>query len=384
MKEAIVTEVDIIRGVCKCKLFTGGELLNVQWLTPVGSSVGRGGIHSYPEKGERVVLESIGGEYVIIGAKSQVMNENLSRPNYFQEQWVKQDTGDLSYFRDHKQNLMSSAPMDMAQGDKSISSKGGSVVGVLASGSVLVKATNLCNLFLTRIDNFARLVSDRWEHFTAIHSDYVVHKGKKAYRFLGYGLTPDDAKKDRYKYVEVIGDTSLGLELKGKYHTIATDASQTPQNESTAIKVTQVLNYEEEATEATSGYLETQHVRMEERQFLNGRKETIVKTVDEQTHSIEKQHENIYYFQTSDGTNTATAEYKTESITLNWNDKAKVIMDSSGIKINWDDKAKVELTDSSLLADWNGTSKVTLDDSMAKTESSGHSVTVDASGVHLA
>lgn len=365
--EAIVTEVDVDRGVCKCRTYTGGIVYNVQWLQPVGTGTNRGGSYSTPVLNERVVIAQLNGAVVIVGSKSSVIDTNLVNNLDIAEDWEREETGDYSVFRNGNQSLNGHAPSDMLVGDKIVASEGGSFLAALRGGSLLLKASNLAQIFVSKIDNIARFVSERFEHFTAIHSDYVVKKGKKGYRFVGYGRRTRDASQDRYKYYEITGDAEFGEATKGLYHDVTATTDESTSNPTDMIQYRVVAQFDEGSGDDASGYNEAAYKVMEEKQFINGNTEKIVRVADDSAKSTSKQEPQLQFLRTEAG-----ADY------------AEVSATPTEIKIDWKGEAVITMNASTLTVDFKGNSKLTLNDSMAKVESNGHSITIQGSGVAIA
>lgn len=238
VEEGTVTEVDIIRQVCKVKTMSGQNLTNVMWGVPIGGST-RSGDRVSPALGDRVVINSdLGFPLILLKLPKPQSAENIFPPSI--------DTGeqivDTGNYTDAGVNVQvdQNAPTDMLAGDRVIMSQGGAMIAALRGGSVLLRSSRLSQILLSKWDDLVSVVSRNWNHFTDASSDVIRNVSGRVYRYTGYAQTFKDAKIEDYKYHQYIGDTVLA------------EAAKTDQTITSAAAVNDVI-FKEQVTSGSGG-----------------------------------------------------------------------------------------------------------------------------------
>lgn len=110
-------------------------------------------------------------------------------------------------------------PNDALLGDKLLSSVGGALLGLLRGGSVLLRASRLSEIFMSKYIGLVRIVSSNWEHFTDACSDVIRNYKGRVYRYVGYGRSLTEAKNEDYHLNFYYGDTKAAETIKTDYNT---------------------------------------------------------------------------------------------------------------------------------------------------------------------
>ena len=108
-------------------------------------------------------------------------------------------------------------PLDMLNGDRTISSEGGAFIGLLRAGGVLLKSSSLSQIFLSKLDDVVKIVSRNFEHYTDVSSDMVKNFKGRIYRYVGYTNSFHESKAEDYRYHQYFGDTAAAEAVKTSY-----------------------------------------------------------------------------------------------------------------------------------------------------------------------
>lgn len=397
--EGTVYEVDLKRWVCKCKTNGGQVMKSVPWSAASGGA-GRSGVVTSPRVGDRVYISTHTGAPVIIGFKSIIYEQYLGESNHIVDGPVdidSVDTGNLSFMSDPTLRVNQALPPDAVVGDHLLSTEGGSLVGALRGGSVVLKASPLAQVYLTKLDDLYRVMSRNQEHFSDAHTDVVANRDNRPYRFLGYADTVKDVRQDRYNYFELYGDTAAAEAFKGKYRVV--EPSAVPENED-ILRVSQVSSFN---VSGDDGYEDAYEPLYRSELFKDGSLIEVSRTADganESTVTLDHlQHIAQVHDDQEDSFRSETAgliqdrvngsngysniSQSGDEIELDWDGKATITENSSGITIDWKGQGTVTITDSGITCDWNGSSKTVLTSSSATVESNGHKMIVSASGIAM-
>jgi hypothetical protein len=212
LDEGTVTEVDVLRKMCRVKTLSGQNLNGVQWLQPKGGST-RGDDSCSPELGDRCVINSGLGYPLIIGYLPRLQNMDNAFPVNIDQDEELIDTGDFST-APGSVTFSQNAPRDRALGDRLFTSVGGGLVGLLRGGSVLLRSSRLSEIFLSKWDDVVRIVARNYEHYTDVSSSFYRNLKGRVYRYSGYSNNLKDAKQENYKYNEYYGDVAIAEKAK--------------------------------------------------------------------------------------------------------------------------------------------------------------------------
>ncbi len=118
-----------------------------------------------------------------------------------------------------------SDPPDALRGDKILSTKGGVTIAALFS-SILLRASGMAQIVITKLDDLVRIIGRNVEVFTDAITDVIANFRGRGYRFTGTSLSVGDQRSSLYNYYSVLGDTVAGETLKENYYGVA--ASSVP------------------------------------------------------------------------------------------------------------------------------------------------------------
>lgn len=204
--EATVLAVDSVRSVCKILTSYRQSIDSVPWLSSIFEPI---------EFGSRVYVSTASGDPIIIGILPRVGSPDANAPNIDTDAGV--DTGNYTSLSNGLVNDPGK-PLDIVGGDKVISNSMGGLFGVLRGGSIVLKASRLAQIFISKYDDLVRIVARSFEIFTDLSVDVTASVRGRAYRYVAYGHTLDAGRTAQYRYMEVYGDTVLGNNLKDNYY----------------------------------------------------------------------------------------------------------------------------------------------------------------------
>lgn len=211
--EAVVQSVDAERYVCAVKTTKGQRLDNVTWLMECGGS-GRSSKVFTPKMGDRVVLSTGLGYPVILGCLPRVDRDPTS-PLTIDSGSRIAETGKLTPLSGT--SLNSSKPGDFLPGDNLLTSEGGGIVGVLRSGSVLLKSSKLAQIILSKLDSGVKIVGRSVDLYTDLGSEVYASIKGRVYKWVAVSRTPAEAHSGLFRYQEFYGDTAAAEQLKDNY-----------------------------------------------------------------------------------------------------------------------------------------------------------------------
>lgn len=220
LDEGTVTEVDVIRRLCKVKTLSGQNLSGIHWLQSKGGST-RGDDSYTPELGDRAVITSGLGYPIIIGYLPKLQTLDTSFPVNIDYNQDLVDTGSFSPASDSI-SFAQNTPKDRALGDRIFTSSGGGILGILRGGSILMRSSRLAEIFISKWDDVVRIVSRNFEHYTDLSSDFIRNLKGRVYRYTGYAKNQKDAKTENYLYNEYYGDVAIAEKAKTNLSSVDT------------------------------------------------------------------------------------------------------------------------------------------------------------------
>jgi hypothetical protein len=216
--EGIVAQVDPLRKACAVITPDGRPLTGVMWEESVGGS-SRYGDRSSPTMGDRVVVNTSLGYPRISGYLPKLQ----STDNVFS---VSIDTdGNLIDTGNYMNNAGGAVvadqnkPADILAGDRVISTNGGAIIAALRGGSVMLRASRLAQILLSKWDSVVKVVSRSWEHYTDVHSDIIRNNNGYLYRYTGYAgqNALNDSISENYTLNFYYGDVENAEATKTNY-----------------------------------------------------------------------------------------------------------------------------------------------------------------------
>lgn len=329
--EGTVVQVDVHRSLCKVRTLTGQILHSVSWLIPSGGST-RSGDRTCPTVGDRVMIDSGLGYPIIVGYLPRLQVPDGATPIKINSGEKLTDTG--SYSPEGTSTWADqNKPEDILLGDRIISTIGGGFFALLRTGSTIIRASRLSEIFLDRFTQMIRVVSRNWEHFTDVSSDVVRNFKGKVYRYIGYAPTFLQSKNEDYRLHFYYGDTNTAETVKTNYNTYSGSPS------------TNSIIYKEQVTDLPAS---TPRELMRRTLNLSGNQE-------------------VYIW---NGTHFTRVTSTAEQLQFTWNDQnivtikeaeihavhkdgADVILDANGIRATFHD-GNINMSDSSIVTTFDG------------------------------
>lgn len=380
VEEGTVIQVDPIQSLCKVKTLRGQMLTPVQWILPIGGST-RGGDRVCPHVGDRVVLSFGLGSPVIIGFLPKLQLEEGSSPVSISSGEVQVDTGNYSPMGRNTQGDQNK-PRDFMLGDRVMTSFGGGMLGLLRSGTVILRSSRVSEIVLSKFDSLVRIVSRNWEHYSDVCSDVIRNYKGAVYRYTGYTQTLANSKVEEYQYHLYYGNTSTAEAVKTGYRDTEVAATSGP------------VVFKEQVTdrggvEGTSREIARRTVN------LSGEQEVWIFNGETFTRVISTAGElNLSWNRGNDKHYLSIAE---ASIHARHKDGADLVLDSAGVRATFQD-GKVDLSSGSVKTTFGsnefvvnasgvtgtaGAGTFTARPSETSIRNGGHQVVVTAGGVAI-
>lgn len=222
--EATVQSVDVARWVCTVKTTKGQRYNNVIWGMPSGGS-GRSGVSFTPKMGDRVKL-STGLGYPVIESFLPRIDRDPVSPISIDTGSAIGDTGKLTPLEGTSFN--SGKAGDQVAGDHIISSEGGGFMAVLRGGTVMMKASSLAQVLVSKLDDLARIVGRSTEIISEVGVEIFASVKGTAYKYVAYAASPAEARLGLFRYTEYYGDTQTAEALKDTYELGSAGGSVSP------------------------------------------------------------------------------------------------------------------------------------------------------------
>lgn len=371
LNEGTVTEVDVLRKLCKVKTLSGQNLSGVHWLQPKGGS-NRGDDSTTPELGDRAVINTGLGYPLIIGYLPRLQATDNAFPVNINEDENLVDTGSFSPASDAV-TFSQNTPKDRALGDRIFTSSGGGILGILRGGSLLLRSSRLSEIFLCKWDDVVRIVSRNYEHYTDVSSDFIRNLKGRIYRYTGYAKTHGDAKNENYLYNQYFGDVAIAEKAK-------TDLGSTanPAADNRIFK-----------EEIVTGVAETDKQLMYREIHLDGTHDLKVISQDGTLITQIKSRNNdvLVTAKAGDGALFTQALFTKSAVTILASDNGsiftKTLMTKDEVKITYKDQNVVKANATQINMNFNGGADVNLNGSGVQCTYSGHFMNIAASGVTL-
>lgn len=105
----------------------------------------------------------------------------------------------------------SQAPSDAVPGDHLLGGGLRGLVAAMLGGAVMIKASALASVFLSRLASLVRIVSRRYELISDASTEVQANVGDATYRYEEVYASLPDMRNDRPAYLEAAGATATGL-----------------------------------------------------------------------------------------------------------------------------------------------------------------------------
>lgn len=328
LDEGVVLAVDVNSSVCKVKTLTGQVLSSVAWMS-TNLGPGRDGDRSVPCVGARVVLHYGLGTPIIMGSLPRIQAASGATPLVLFDGTPGPDTGNYSPGTAIKGDQ--NKPADMIQGDRVISSVGGSLFASMRAGTIVLRAARTAEIIASKLRGLVRIVSRNWEHFTDLSSDVIKNYKGSLYRYTGYAQTFDLAKVEDYRLNFYYGNCAAA-------ETIKTGYDQYASINGIPIPVTEIT-YKEQITDGTLQ-------KMFRTLDINGNQDVYI---------------------TLDGTTYTRIQSTGNQIQISWKNQHKITINDSQINLIRSDGAQVNMNSSGIQAQMIDTHVVMTSDTIQAT-----------------
>lgn len=222
--EGTVQSVDVSRWVCTVKTTKGQRYNNVIWGMPSGGA-GRSGVSFTPKMGDRVKL-STGLGYPVIESFLPRIDRDPTSPIAIDTGSSQGDTGRLTPLEGSSFN--SGKAGDQVAGDHVISSEGGGFLAVLRGGTVMMKASSLAQVIVSKMDDVVKIVGRSTEIMSELGVEVFASVKGTVYKYVAYAATASEARAGLFRYTEYYGDTQSAEALKDAYELGSAGGSVTP------------------------------------------------------------------------------------------------------------------------------------------------------------
>lgn len=218
--KAAVIRVDDKSRTCKCRDERDGQVyINVRWVSPVD------GEGTAPRQGTRVLLwKEPSGEILIMGRLDYASPEKGYPSSLTDPAWKGTEQGSVGATAGTQ--AQAHAPNDMLPGDKVFGGKGGGIFASLLSGAALIKASPLCQILISRIDDVIRLFSRNYEQYSDANSEVSVNVSGKTYSYREVYRSQAESRASQPVFKEIAG--SVPTALSGGYRYRTASASDGP------------------------------------------------------------------------------------------------------------------------------------------------------------
>ncbi|CAL9986380.1 hypothetical protein VPHD148_0289 [Vibrio phage D148] len=284
-KTCTVMAVDIVRKVCKCLSDSGEILSEVKWVVPMGGTDGNG-LSFHPVENSRVLVDTASGFPFIIGAIPADGTKDVVRPNIGRQSVSEEDIADYSTVNMGDIIRDPGTPRDQRPGDNVMTSDGGGILGLLQSGTAVIKSSPLAQIITSRFGDVVRVVSRNWEHFTDVDETYKTSVRGKTYSLRNIFKNPSKSRSELPSKTRYEGDVAFGETLGKDYASIKEGEFPTdPLIPEDIDKVVKEYTYNE-ADEKTSTH--TQSIVGDMHRTINTPDESSTSVQDESSMELKK------------------------------------------------------------------------------------------------
>lgn len=219
--EATVLSVDTVRDAYTVKTVKGQRYRGVLALSMFGG-YGRA-THGFSFKvGDQVLLSTALGYPVILGAMPRIDRDPVI-PVAIDPGGELVDLGNLTSMTGS--SLNSGRPRDFVAGDVVFTTEGGGLLGALRSGTVLMKASKMAQVIVSKLDDGVKVVGRSLDLYSEVGSEVFASVKGRVYKWVGLARTPAEARQGLFRYQEFYGDTAAAEQLRDNYELGAVGAS---------------------------------------------------------------------------------------------------------------------------------------------------------------
>lgn len=200
IEDGIVTAVDSVRSLCSVHMLSGRVYTGVRWLVPIGMD------DATPHVDDAVIVHTGLGYPIILGKKPKI------EPTYLPQATTGTGGTALPTFSNPSLLGVSANANQTAgflQKDRFWRS-GTSLLGMLRTGSILLKAHTLAQIVISKLDQSIRIVARSYERFSDWGDEIVTNYSGRLYRYIGFNTNFQQAKNGAYLYDQIEGDVAAG------------------------------------------------------------------------------------------------------------------------------------------------------------------------------
>lgn len=176
--KAVITSIDAASGTCKCRgEASGAVVINVGIAKPIGVN------SAIPEVGDRVALWSDNGQMWAVFVLDHLSSDKAYAPPISVAGDTPVTFPDSTSLSGGLSVSNSGSVSGTIPGDKVLAAKGGSVVAALVGGGVLLRASALCQLVMSKADDVFKVIARNFEKFTESHSTVSANAIGRTYHY---------------------------------------------------------------------------------------------------------------------------------------------------------------------------------------------------------
>lgn len=346
--EATVVAVDVNRGVCKCLTRDRRPISNVRWISPSSNDI------SIPSEGDEVIVEQRNGGFYITGYLPVAVVGDIPMPSVKNATSATPDIADYSSMKSNGIKGDKKNPQDVRPGDRLLTNKMGALMGILRSGTAIIKSSSMAQIMVTKFGDLVRVVSRNYELFTDMDATYKVSTRGKLYSIYELYRSQADSRNERATVKRFEGMAKAG-EATGKGYATAA-AGSSPADDGSYFR-----EYLYDAANA---------LRRTTEKFITGRVRILSQNSGGSSRMEEIRAENIMSVKVHGGD---TSYYKMDetSIHLDVGTVYKIDVDKQGVRVNANGKVVI---------DANASGKLTVTTTSDMQFTSGGNVNFNASG----
>jgi hypothetical protein len=216
-QEAVVLTVDPIRFVCSIRTSSGRIIPNVPWLLPDSHS------HFSVEVGDKVYVDTSLTYPVIKGHIPTA--EPLPENSFLSISGAKETTLDAGNSSKIFGGLQrdKNKPLDFHTGDRVFTSEGGGILALLRTGSVMLRASSLASIFMSKFGDLVRITGRNYKRFSDVSSRVALNLKGRMYEWFGMDWDLARGKTNLERYNEAFGDILVAEVMRGEPDAVEVD-----------------------------------------------------------------------------------------------------------------------------------------------------------------
>ncbi len=211
-EEATVISVDTSKYTAQVRTISGRRLTTATWITPLNTEDREADLMS-PAVGTNVLVYMKLGRPLIFGCVPNASEYSTIGQNSITQTSSSSNTYPGVSGIPAPLGHNPGAPKDYMRGDRVLTSKGGAMLALLF-GTVVVKASGMAQIILSKLDDIVKIIARNHELITDAATHVYTNFRGRIYDFFGTALTQSDQVNSRYGYYRIHGDVAAGEALK--------------------------------------------------------------------------------------------------------------------------------------------------------------------------